>query len=194
MKKINNTSILMISILLFLISYSLDKQVNLFFKYVKFPILDVILGIITNFGVVIVAMVVIPSIIFYKKDKRLVHLLWLTFMASFILAFIIKLITLRQRPIDAFTFPFTNIINYSFPSMHAMVIFSLLPLLTKHLPKQNYFWLMFAFLVAFSRVYFGFHFLSDVIFGALFGYFIGKKLASFGSKFFHCINEKTRHI
>lgn len=57
--------------------------------------------------------------------------------------------------------------------MHAMVVFSLLPLLTKHLPKQNYFWLMFAFLVAFSRVYFGFHFLSDVVFGAVAGYFIG---------------------
>jgi undecaprenyl-diphosphatase len=35
------------------------------------------------------------------------------------------------------------------------------------------FWLGFAILVAFSRVYFGVHYLSDVIAGAFIGYLIG---------------------
>lgn len=181
-KRINETLLLVIGILLFLISYKLDPQINLFFKDIKIPFFDFILSIITNFGLVIVVTVFVPSIIFYKKNKRLVYLILLTFIVSFTLTFAIKLIVLRQRPIEAFTYPFINIINYSFPSMHSMVVFSLLPLLIKCIPKQKYFWIVFALLVALSRLYFGFHFLSDVVFGALLGYFIGKFLLKLHEK------------
>lgn len=175
-RKVNDTVILIIGILLFLLSYKLDAQINLFFKNVKFAIFDVFLSSITNFGIVVIVILVIPSIILYRKNRKLVYLLLLTFVVSVVLAFIIKLIILRQRPTETFTYPFLNIINYSFPSMHSMVVFSLLPALSKYLPKQKSFWIGFAFLVAFSRIYFGFHFLSDVVFGALFGYFIGNFL------------------
>ena len=170
--KINNTLILIVGILLFLLSYKFDVQVNLFFKNAKFPVIDTVLSIATNFGVVILIILITPSIILYKKNKKIVYALWASFTASIILAFIIKIIVLRQRPIDTFTYPFISIINYSFPSMHAMAVFSLLPLLAKYLPKQKFFWVIFAFLTAFSRIYFRFHFLSDVIFGAFVGYFV----------------------
>ena len=176
MRKINDTLILIIGILLFLVSYKFDQQINLFFKATRIPFLDIILSIITNFGVVVVIMLFVPLILLYKKNKKLVYLLLLTFIVSFVLAFIIKLAVLRQRPTEAFTYPFTHIINYSFPSMHAMVAFSLLPTLIKFLPKYKLFWILFVFLVAFSRLYFGVHFLSDVVFGALFGYFVGDYL------------------
>ena len=175
-RKISDILALIIGIILFLISYHFDAQINLFFKNIKFSVFDAVLSIITNFGVVILVMLLVPSIIFYKKNKKIIYLLWLAFIVSIIVAFIIKLIVLRQRPIEAFTYPFVNIINYSFPSMHAMVAFSLLPLLMKYLSKQKLFWISFAFLAAFSRIYFGFHFLSDVVFGALVGYFIGDYL------------------
>ena len=176
MKKVNDIIVLIIGILIFLISYNYDTQVNLFFKDIKFPVFDVVFSTITNFSVVILIMLLVPSLILYKKNKKIVYLLWLTFFVSVALAFAVKLIFLRQRPIGAFTYPFISIINYSFPSMHAMVIFSLLPILAKHLNKQKAFWLIFGLLAAFSRVYFGFHFLSDVVFGALFGYFLGNSL------------------
>lgn len=182
MKNINKIWLLIIGTLLFLISYSFDNAVDLFFKNLRFPSLDFMLSIVTNFGVVITAMLIVPSFVFYKKNKKLIYLLWNIFIVSFISAFIIKLIVLRQRPIDAFTFPFTSIINYSFPSMHAMVAFSLLPIIIKYLPKQKFFWIIFAFLVAFSRIYFGFHFLSDVVFGAFAGYFIGNLLLELHGK------------
>ena len=172
-KKTNEFFILLIGAILFVFSYRFDVQVSSFFENVKFPIIDPILGIITNFSVVIVLALVIPSIILYKKNRKKVYLLWLSFIVSVALAFIIKLIFLRQRPIEAFTFPLTNIIDYSFPSMHAMAVFSLLPLLLKYIPKHRLFWVIFAFLTAFSRIYFRFHFLSDVIFGAFAGYFVG---------------------
>ena len=176
MKKTNKIFILVMGILLFILSYKFDERIDLFFKDIKFELLDIILGIITNFGVAVLVLSVIPSIILYKKNKRLVYLIWLTFIVSFILAFVIKLLFLRQRPIEAFTYPFTSIINYSFPSMHSMIVFSLLPLLNKHTPKNKIFWCVFAILVSFSRIYFSFHFLSDVVFGALFGYFVGDYL------------------
>lgn len=176
MKKTNDFLLIIFAVLLFLVSYRFDQQINLLFKVIRLEFLDFVLGIITNFGVVVFVMLVIPSIIFYKKNKKSMYLLWFAFIASIILAFITKLIVLRQRPAEAFTYPFIDIINYSFPSMHSMVAFGLLPILIKNLPKQKFFWIAFAFLVAFSRIYFEFHFLSDVVFGALFGYFIGDYL------------------
>lgn len=182
MKKINSTWLLIIGTLLFLISYNLDNTANLFFKNLEFPLFDFILGIATNFGVVVTVMLIIPSFIFYNKNKKLIYLLWSIFVVSFTLSFITKLIVLRQRPIEAFPFPFTSITNYSFPSMHAMVAFSLLPVISKYLPKQKLFWIGFAFSVAFSRIYFGFHFLSDVVFGAFAGYLVGNFLLELHEK------------
>jgi undecaprenyl-diphosphatase len=63
--------------------------------------------------------------------------------------------------------------NFSFPSFHAMFVFSLLPLLNKQYSKFKYVWIIFAILVAFSRVYLGVHYLSDVLAGAIIGYLIG---------------------
>ena len=172
-KRINKILFLITGILLFVVSYSFDASLDVLFKNIKFPILDTILSVITNFGLVIVVTALIPSVILYKKNRRLVYLIWFTFIVIFVLAFVIKLTVLRQRPIGAFTYPFTNITDYSFPSMHAMAVFSLLPILMKYLPKQKYFFVIFAFLVAFTRIHFGFHFLSDVVFGAFAGYAAG---------------------
>lgn len=173
MKKETETWILIAGVILFLLSYMYDVQASFLFKNINFPVIDAVLSVITNFGVVILMTVVIPTILLYKKNRKITYLLWTTFAASILIAFVIKLIMLRQRPIEPFTYPFINLINYSFPSMHSMVIFSLLPLLVKYLAKYRFFWIAFVFLVAFSRIYFRLHFLSDVVFGALAGYFIG---------------------
>ena len=171
--KRNDIWILMIGILLFIISYNFDSQVNMFFENFQLPFIHDIFNFITNFWFAVLVMLIVPSFAFYQKNKKMLYLSWLTFFIAVILAFVIKLIVLRQRPTEALTYPWINIINYSFPSMHAMVVFALLPLLVKHLPKQKYFWIGFSFLIGFTRVYLGFHFLSDVVFGALFGYLIG---------------------
>ena len=173
MKEKNVTWILAIGIILFLVSLKFDMQISSSVEIIRLDFLDVVFGFITNFGVVFVFTLIVPMIAVYGRDKKIAYLLLLAFIAAFALAFVMKLIFLRQRPDYAFTYPFTNIINYSFPSMHALVVFALLPILKEHLPKQKNFWISFAFLVALSRVYLGFHFLSDVVFGGLAGYFLG---------------------
>src|SRR3989344_7934130 len=104
MRKISDWAILIIAILLFIAAYNFDEEANLFFNGVKFSIFDAALSVITNFGVVIIVMLAIPTVIFYNKDKKTIKLLLLAFIVSFALAFVIKLMILRQRPIESFTF------------------------------------------------------------------------------------------
>jgi undecaprenyl-diphosphatase len=69
-----------------------------------------------------------------------------------------------------------------------MMVFCTVPILSKEFPKFKYVWVVFASLVGLSRVYFGLHFMSDVIAGALIGYLIGmivvgyEKEKGFGEK------------
>ena len=173
MKKPNNLLLLALGITAFLVSMLLDKNADLLFKDVKIPFLDFILSIITNFGLVVVVMLIIPSVVLWNKNKKTAYLLWISFACAVVLSFAIKLAVLRQRPAGLFYIPFTGIIDYSFLSMHTMVAFALLPVLIYENSEQKHFWLTFASLVAFSRLYFRFHFLSDVVFGIFAGYFIG---------------------
>ena len=181
MKRLKEILFLVFGTLLFIASYKFDGAVNQFFKNIKFPLLDSVLSVITSFAVVIAVMLVIPLFLLYKDKRKMSLLIW-AFIISVVLAFIIKLLVLRQRPAEILYYPLFNIINYSFPSMHAMVVFSLLPILMEYLPKQKNFWVLFAFIVSFTRIYFGFHFLSDVVFGAFLGYFVGSYLLSLNRK------------
>jgi dolichol kinase len=60
--------------------------------------------------------------------------------------------------------------GYSFPSLHTISAFSLLPLLWYKNKLMGYVWFGFALLIAFARVYLQVHFLSDVVMGAFIGY------------------------
>jgi len=171
--RISEFRLLALAILILIISYYFDNRVSFFFKGIDSFVLKTIFSIAANIGIIFVLVIALPSILLYKRSKRLARLLWLTAFVSFILAFILKIIILRQRPENVLTFPFTHIIDYSFPSMHAMIVFSILPLLVEAFSRYKYLWITFAFAAAFSRIYFRFHFLSDVVFGAFAGYFIG---------------------
>jgi len=77
-----------------------------------------------------------------------------------------------------------------------MLAFCAIPILGEQFPRLKKFWIAFAVLVAFSRVYFGLHFVSDVITGGLIGYLIGiiivreEKDNKFGEKIYNKIFRK----
>src|SRR3989344_3278380 len=54
-----------------------------------------------------------------------------------------------------------------------IVTFFALPVIDREFPRIKIFWIVFALLIIFSRLYFGVHFLSDVVAGALLGYLSG---------------------
>ena len=173
MKK-TDVIILIAGILLFLASLVIDKNIKYIIDSIKNPAFDSIFGWFTSFINVFVILILVTTLLLFEEKKReWVFPLWLSFTSSIAISFILKLIIARPRPSIEIVYPLINTLDFSFPSMHAMVAFSAIPILNKEFAELKWFWILFALLVAFSRVYLNFHFLSDVVFGAFIGYFVG---------------------
>ncbi|MEK6943061.1 MAG: phosphatase PAP2 family protein [Nanoarchaeota archaeon] len=177
MKKSKNLLVFIIGALLFIFSINYDNAVNLFFSSSRTVFFDLIFSLITNFGIFLMVMFVIPIIINYKSDRKFVQYLSMSLSASFLLSFIMKITISSARPVEI-AYPMLKGLEYSFPSMHSMIAFSLLPVLLSKKSQLNRFFAVFAVLIAVSRIYLGYHYLSDVVFGAFAGYFIGDIMAN----------------
>lgn len=140
-----------------------------------------------------------------KRKRRWILPLWLSVFFSTVISYFIKILIARPRPfqkglVSVLQIHFIrnnfNTWNFSFPSFQAMLVFSALPLLNREFKKFRYVWIVFACLVAFSRVYFGVHYLSDVLAGAIIGYLIGYVLVlieekeSYGKKLIERLKVK----
>ncbi|HLC50309.1 MAG TPA: phosphatase PAP2 family protein [Candidatus Nanoarchaeia archaeon] len=181
MKKSKNLLVFILGALLFIISINYDNIINSFFSESRTLFFDIIFSIITNFGILLIVLFVIPILINYKSDKKFVQWLSISLFISFILALIIKIVISSARPVEI-AYPVLKGLDYSFPSMHAMVAFSLLPVLLSKKLSLNNFFTIFAVLIVFSRIYLGYHYLSDVVFGAFAGYFIGDAITNIAAK------------
>jgi len=124
---------------------------------------------------ILLLFMIIVSFYFIKelKAKKAVLAVWISPILTFAINIPIKLIFARPRPDLLLKFYPLGIPNFSFPSSHAAVFFSILPLLIARTKKLRYVWLVYVILVALSRILLSQHYLSDVIAGALLGYGIG---------------------
>ena len=153
-----------------------DSGLILFLQNLRSSGLDEIMSWIGSVGSGVVIFFVISALFLYEERKRKWILpLWLSFALASLVTLALKLLIARARPfevlaLDPGTFAFWD---SSFPSWHAAMAFSALPVLDKEFSNIKLFWIIFAILIALSRIYFGFHFLSDIIAGALIGYFSG---------------------
>ena len=119
--------------------------------------------------------------LFLWKKKKFILPLWLTLGLAVAVSFLLKIAVQRQRPFQLGLVSVLPVLekashliwNFSFPSFQTMLVFCAIPLLSKKFPKLKYWWIAFAVLVGFSRIYFGLHFLSDVIAGGAIGYLLG---------------------
>lgn len=110
-----------------------------------------------------------------KEFKTLGVFLLAGLMISYYTVAVLKIFVARPRPFMTLA----NVIllgpmekNYSFPSNHAVAAFMFASLLAGRLKKQIIFYSL-AVLIAFSRIYMGVHYPSDVIAGAVIGIMIG---------------------
>ena len=157
-----------------LIIQNISKLRNLFLD-------EIFLGITFISSEIIIFFFLTTLFLWQEHKRKWIMPLWLTLFFSALLSFILKIMIQRLRPFqlnlvsipEIFISKSYELWNFSFPSFQAMLVFSALPILLKEFPKIKWAWGIFAFLVAFSRVYFGVHFLSDVIFGGILGYLIG---------------------
>jgi len=119
-----------------------------------------------------VIVVVLTSLIMWRAQKmQWVRSLWLSLITAAFLSLILKMVFARARPDIYSGFILTQ---FAFPSMHAALAFSLIPVLGKEFPKLRLLWISFAVLVSISRIYLGAHYLSDVVWGAILGFSVGK--------------------
>ena len=156
-----------------------DTRVFIFLREYLSPALDLPLKILTTLGnpksviAIVVILLLIP-----KVNKKIGLPAALITLASWIMNELIKIIVSRQRP----EFMLFEETSYSFPSGHAMnnsalyltILLSLL-LIIKNIKAKIILSVVFTvlpFLIGASRVYFGVHYLTDVISGWALGTFI----------------------
>ncbi len=126
---------------------------------------------------------ILVSLIAVKKYK-IAKDVTLAIIVSWVITFALKFIVRESRPYNRVLYiPFTHIIDYSFPSSHSAVAFAIACVLAKEINTKTHDGralelavFLVAFLVAESRVYFGFHHVLDVVVGSLIGIFIGEAL------------------
>jgi undecaprenyl-diphosphatase len=175
------------------ISFLRNGILDNFFLFVTFASSEVILFLF------------LTSLFLWKENKRRwIVPLWASLGISAVTSFLLKIIVQRDRPFQLGIVPLISklqeasfsIWNFSFPSSHSMLAFCAVPILSQQYPRLKKVWIGIAVIVAFSRVYFGLHFVSDVIVGGLLGYLIGLIIATtekeikFGQRIYEKIFRK----
>lgn len=171
------------------LAFYFDSLISIYISYARMaPLTDFFMGITFVSSLLIVFLFL--TAIFMKEGKRKwVPPLWISLAISIVISFILKATLQRDRPYQEGIVPLVSQTveastsalvsashatwNSSFPSFQAMMVFAVLPFLQKEFPKFKWVWLVFACLVALSRVYLGVHFMSDVLLGGIMGYVIG---------------------
>jgi len=184
-----------------LFSIVFDFKISLFFQGIRNYYVTSFLFVIGHLSNIIILFFFLTSLFLWQEHKRRWILpLWLCIFFSVIISFILKYFIARPRPFLAYPISIITLIfknnyltwNSSFPSFHSMLVFSALPILSKEFKKLRYFWVVFASIIAFSRVYFGVHFFSDVLGGAIIGYLIGIFMIQIEEKY--CFGKKLVKI
>jgi undecaprenyl-diphosphatase len=161
-----------VGVLVIIACYPLDRPVQHLMQSIENPVLDYLFGGI-SFPMLLIFVLLIMTSLFMWEEKKREWILptWFSFFGTFALTTAIKFLVARERPfMDQF---FLGLPDYSFPSAHAAVCFAVVPILDREYPTLKWFWILFACLVALSRVYLKVHFLTDVLAGALLGYAVG---------------------
>ena len=204
-RKARGKIIFIAAVIALILAFIFDKSILSFIASNRnAPLTDFFLGLTFASNTIIIFFFLTSLFLWQEHKKRWILPLWLTLFLSVAASFIPKTKIGRGRPFEfgisamplALESSFATW-NSSFPSFQAMLAFSALPILDKEFPRFRYAWIVIASLIALSRVYLGVHFLSDVIAGALIGYFIGfiflklEQKKEFGRKIYYLLFRST---
>lgn len=164
-----------------LLSLFYDRQIILWIAQNRTGLADGFMIWLTNLLTTITIFLLMTTLFLWEEKKReWIIPLWLSIGLTAIATILIKIIVSRARPFEALMLPLIQGAKYtfaawntSFPSLHTAAAFSLVPILDEEFPKLKWFWIILALLIAFSRLYIGVHYLSDVLAGCLIGLLAG---------------------
>ena len=164
------------------VSFYFDSEIVYGVSFLRNVHLDSFFLSLTLISSSIIIFFFLTSLFLWKEHKRgWILPLWASLALSAGVSFVSKVMIRRPRPFQLGIVPLVSVLektshatwNFAFPSFHAMLVFCAIPILARQFKKFKYVWIVFAVLIAFSRVYFGLHFMSDVIVGGLIGYVLG---------------------
>jgi membrane-associated phospholipid phosphatase len=159
-------------VLLGFMSFLADRFVNSAAVSLQTQYLTGVMAWFSNLLTVFVVLVVMSSLFMLQEKKtRWLRAAWLSAIVALLLAAVFKEVFMRLRPVESAIG--AGLLFYAFPSAHAAVAFSLVPILGREFKYLKLFWITFAILICISRIYLGAHYLSDVIWGGILGYAIG---------------------
>lgn len=162
-------------LLAILLSFIFDNQILSWVVNNRIEFLNSFMILITHigsfYGVVFIGML----LFLYDRKWNNLAIYMGVLLAAISIGLAIKYIIVRARPDPAIFQTFATLIKTtpSFPSSHAIAVFSVYPIIEKYYSGLKNYWLVFAVLVLFSRLYVGIHYPSDVVFGAVLGYLVG---------------------
>ena len=154
------------------------KCYYIFPKYYHHKLFSNFMKIITGIGDFgMIWLVLILSLSLHTKTQLLSQkMLTALLLATIIGQVTIKSLVKRKRPCHTFTD--VNMLiaipnDYSFPSGHTTSSFACATTVCFLFPKAGVIFMIFAFIMAFSRLYLFVHYLSDVTFGMILGILVG---------------------
>jgi len=161
-----------------------DQSVFLFFnKTLSNPFFDKIFPVITeprNWLIVIMIALILFIIKEKKKALEVIALVLVAAALSDLIAYrILKPLFGRLRPchpeyfIESGRYLIGMKTSFSFPSNHAMNMFTAATVLSYFYNKYSFYFFGFAVLIGFSRIYVGVHYPLDICGGAVFGMILG---------------------
>ena len=139
------------------------------FRNPVFSALSVLLNVLFSHFVVLPATLALWA--FYKKKKFFT--IFAAALTTYAAAFVLKEVVARPRPDYIISEMVLDSSTNSFPSAHAAITFMLALMLYQKYPRLGKVLFVLAFLTAFTRVYSGAHYLTDVIAGAVLGLAVG---------------------
>ncbi len=157
------------------IAFFLDKAIFNFFSGIQIGFLTSIFSF-TESKTFMVMLIIAAGVFLFFKKRDTMYRFWLAVGLTFIATFFIKLLIERERPLGTELMMF-GLPDYSFPSAHAALSFCLFAFYHKEFNNQAHLWFVIVAFISFSRIYISAHYLSDVIAGALLGYFVGLTFA-----------------
>lgn len=177
-------------------TYNLDLSVNTWTAGLRAPFWTQVMKVVSDVGMiggVFIIGFVSANLFFHKKIYALLGLL-VSSLGAWLFTYFLKLIIARDRP--ELVSRLVTESGFSFPSGHATIAFVAFPILaivvyySSRIPKAFKYILIlilvtFPFVVAFSRLYLGVHYLTDVVAGAMVGLSATCMFYYFHSKYDH---------